>query len=66
MLLDNNLYVEIDKCVFDQKSVSFLEFIEDRKSIRMDSAKAEEIVDCPKPKIWKKTQQLLGLWNCYR
>jgi len=54
LLLENSLRVEIDKCFFDQKSVSFLGFIVDGNSIKMDPAKAKEIVHWPKPKIqWK-------------
>jgi len=61
LLLENDLCVEIDKCVFDQTSVSFLGFIVDGKTIRMDPNKAKAIVDWPRPKNQKETQQILGL-----
>jgi len=66
LLLENNICVEIDKCVFDQISVSFLGYIVDGKTIRMDPDKAKAIVDWPRLKNQKETQQILRLWNFYR
>lgn len=66
LLSENNMCVEIDKCHFDQAEAAFLGFIVNGKSIRMDPAKAQAIVDWPRPKNPKEVQQLLGLWNFYR
>jgi len=61
LLLQNEMCVEIDKCLFDQSSVSLLGFIVDGKTIKMDPEKARAIVEWPRPKNQKETQQILGL-----
>jgi hypothetical protein len=66
LLLENKMYVEIDKCVFEQKEASFLGFIVSGNSIRMNPAKAQDIVDWRRPKNQKEVHQILGLWNFYR
>jgi hypothetical protein len=66
LLLENQMCIEIDKCVFDAKRVKFLGFIVDGQSIRMDPDKAQAIVDWPALKNQKEVQQILGLWNFYR
>jgi len=66
LLLDNEMCVEIDKCVFEQTEAVFLAFIVSGKNIRMDPAKAQDIVDWPRPKNQKEVQQILRLWNFYR
>jgi len=60
------MWVKIDKCVFEQTEASFLGFIVSGQSIRMDPAKAQDIVDWPRPNNQKEVQQILGLWNFYR
>jgi len=66
LLLENQMCVEIEKCVFKQTEVVFLGFIVSGKDITMDPVKAQDIVDWPRPKIQKEVQQILGLWNFYR
>jgi len=66
LLMDNNMCVEIDKCVFDAEEVPFLGFIVSGKALKMDSAKAKAIVNWPRPTNKKEVQQILGLWNFYR
>jgi len=53
--------VESNKCVFDQKETSFVGFIVRGQSLRMDSSKAQDMVDWPRSKNQKETQQILGL-----
>jgi len=65
LLLENQMCVEIDKCVFVQKEPSFLGFIVSGQDLRMDPAKVQDIVDWPRPKNQKEVQQILGLWNFY-
>jgi len=65
VLLENQMCVELDKCVFEQTEASFLGFIVSGKTIQMDPAKAQDIVDWPRPKNQKEVQQVLGLWNLY-
>jgi len=65
LLMDNNMCVEIDECVFDAKEVPFLGFIVGGTGIRMDPEKAKAIVDWLTPTNKQEVQQLLGLWNFY-
>lgn len=66
LLLENQMCVKINTCVFEQMEASFLGFIISGQSIRMDPAKARDTVDCPRPKNQAQVQQILGLWNFYR
>jgi len=66
LLMDNNLCIEIDKCVFDASERAFLGFIVSGTGLKMDPEKAKAIVDWPRPMSRKEVQQLLGLWNFYR
>jgi hypothetical protein len=47
--LENQMCVEIDKCVFKQTEPSFLGFSVSGQSVRMDPAKAQGIVNWPRP-----------------
>jgi transposase InsO family protein len=66
LLMDNQLCIEIDKCVFDAERMPFLGFIVSGVGLEMDPEKAKAIVDWPRPTSRKEVQQLLGLWNFYR
>jgi len=65
LVLENDMCDKIDKCVFDETSVSFLEFIVAGNTIRMHRVNAKAIVDWPRPKNQNETQQILGLWTFY-
>jgi len=66
LLMDNDMCVEKDKCIFDTSETTFLGFIVSGSRLRMDPEKARAIVDWPRPTSRKEVQQLLGLWNFYR
>ena len=66
LLMDNNMCIEIDKCVFDASQTTFLGIIVSGSGLLMDPGKARAIVDWPRPTSRKEVQQLLGLWNFYR
>jgi len=66
LLMDNNMCVEIDKCVFNASETTFLGFVVSGSGLQMDPEKARAIVDWPRPTSRKEVQQLLGLWNFYR
>jgi len=66
LLMDNNMCIEIDKCVFEASETTFLGFIVSGSGLRMDPEKARAIVDWPRPMSRKEVQQLLGLWKFYR
>jgi len=59
---------KIDKCVFEQSEESFLGFIVSGQSIQMDPAKAQDIVDWPRPtnhisrKIFSSGKMALSEW----
>jgi hypothetical protein len=66
LLTENKMCLEIDKCVFDAKEVTYLGFIVNGEELKTDPKKAEDIVNWPRPTNQKEVQQLLGLWNFYR
>jgi len=65
LLMDNNMCVEIDKCIFDASETTLLGFIVSGSGLKMDPEKAKAIVNWPRPTTRKEVQQLLGLWNFY-
>jgi hypothetical protein len=48
--------LEIQKCLFDTQEVSYLGFIVNRKDLKMDPKKAEDIVNWPSPTNQKEVQ----------
>jgi len=66
LLMDNNMCIEIDKCVFGITKTTFLGIVVSGKGLRMDPEKAKALVDWPRPKSRTEVQHLLGLWNFYR
>jgi hypothetical protein len=54
LLLKNQMCIDIDQCVFEQKEASFFGFIVSGQDIRMDPAKAQDIVHWPRPKNQKE------------
>jgi len=64
--MDNNMCIEIDKCVFDVSETLFLGFIVCRTGPQLGPDKAKAIVDWPRPTSRKEVQQLLGFWNFYQ
>lgn len=65
-LLDNQLYVKAEKCVFHVNKVSFLGFIIEEDSIKMDPSKVSAVANWPTPSCKKQVQQFLGFANFYR
>jgi hypothetical protein len=57
LLIDNNLCIEIDKCIFDAEQTQFLGFIVNGSDLRMDPEKAQAIVNWPRPTSRKEVQQ---------
>jgi len=66
LLMDNDMCIDIDKCVFHGSQTTFLGIIVSGSGLQMDPEKARAIVDWPRPTSRKEVQQLLGLWNFYR
>ncbi|KAI2644146.1 Transposon Tf2-6 polyprotein [Labeo rohita] len=65
-LLENQLYVKAEKCVFHAKSVLFLGHIISAEGIKADPAKVRAVAEWPTPDSWKALQRFLGFANFYR
>uniref|UniRef100_A0AAQ4QDM9 Gypsy retrotransposon integrase-like protein 1 n=1 Tax=Gasterosteus aculeatus aculeatus TaxID=481459 RepID=A0AAQ4QDM9_GASAC len=65
-LLENQLFVKAEKCVFHAPEVSFLGFIVSSGSVRMDPAKVSAVAEWPQPGTRKQLQRFLGFANFYR
>ncbi len=65
-LLENQLYVKIEKSEFHADTVSFLGFIIAPGKMQMDPAKVCAVAQWPTPDSRKKVQQFLGFANFYR
>ena len=48
-LMQNELYVEKEKCDLTQTEIKFLDHLISKSQIRMDGAKVVTILDCPAP-----------------
>jgi len=60
LLMEKDICIKIDKCVFDAPEVTFLGFVVSGSGLRMDSQKARAFVNWPKPTSRKEVQQPLG------
>ncbi len=65
-LLENGLFVKVEKCAFHAKSVPFLGYIISSEGTRMDPDKVRAVVDWPTPDSCKALQRFLGFANFYR
>jgi len=65
-LLENNLYVKLEKCEFDKSETTFLGYVLSRDGLKMDKEKVKAILDWPIPTNVKEVQSFIGLCNYYR
>ncbi|MBW0593319.1 hypothetical protein O181_133034, partial [Austropuccinia psidii MF-1] len=65
-LRDNNMFAKASKCIFHASSVEYLGYVVSSDGLKMDSSKAEKILNWPQPKIIKALQSFLGFANFYR
>ena len=65
-LLENNLYVKLEKCEFDVSETAFLGYIISKDGLKVDPSKIEAILDWPIPTTVKEVQSFIGLCNYYR
>jgi len=65
-LLDNNLYVKLEKCEFDVEKTTFLGYVISKDGLEMDKEKVKAVLDWPIPKNVKEIQSFIGLCNYYR
>jgi hypothetical protein len=66
ILLDNNLSLKLEKCVFEVEEVEYLGVIIAHGTVRMDPKKVEAVASWPTPRNKKDVQQFLGFVNFYR
>ncbi|MGD0511542.1 MAG: reverse transcriptase family protein, partial [Candidatus Micrarchaeaceae archaeon] len=65
-LLQHDLYLKPEKCVFAQTTIEYLGIIISEGQIAMDPAKVMGITDWPTPRTVKHVQAFLGFCNFYR
>jgi len=65
-LLENNLYVKLEKCEFDKSETTFLGYVLSKDGLKMDKEKVKAILDWPVPTNVKEVQSFIGLCNYYR
>jgi len=64
-LVENDLYVKLEKCKWKVREVGFLEVVIGPEGIKMKEDKVKEVLDWPTPKCVKDVQKFLGLANYY-
>ena len=65
-LLENKLFVKVEKCKFHVDSVDFLGYIIEQGQVRTDPEKVQAVAQWPKPSTRKQLQRFLGFANFYR
>jgi len=65
-LLENNLYIKLEKYEFDVTETTFLGYILSKDGLKVDSEKVKAILDWPVPSNVKEIQSFIGLCNYYR
>ena len=65
-LLENNLYIKLEKCKFDVTETTFLGYILSKDGLKVDPEKVKAILDWPVPSNVKEIQSFIGLCNYYR
>jgi hypothetical protein len=65
-LRDAGLYAKLEKCVFYQPQVEFLDYIISKEGLFMDSKKIQTIMEWRKLKAARDVQCFLGFANFYR
>ncbi|MBW0559461.1 hypothetical protein O181_099176 [Austropuccinia psidii MF-1] len=65
ILRDNSLFAKASKCVFHTSSVQYLGYVVSSEGLKMDSSKAQQILNWPQPKNMKAIQSFLGVANFY-
>ncbi|KAI4879196.1 hypothetical protein NFI96_009427 [Prochilodus magdalenae] len=66
LLLENHLYVKLEKSQFHVPSVQFLGFVVSRGSLAVDPSKLKAVAEWPRPTSLRLVQRFLGFANFYR
>jgi len=65
-LEENDLYVKLEKCVWNARKIGFLKVVIRPNGMEIETEKVEEVLGWPKPKNVKDVRKFLGLANYYR
>ena len=65
-LVENNLYVKLEKCKWKVREVGFLGVVIGLKGIKIEKEKVKGVLDWPTSKRVKGIQKFLGLANYYQ
>ncbi len=65
-LLENQLYVKVEKCIFHSDSVPFLGQIISAEGVKVDPTKVRAVSEWPVPDSRRALQRFLGFANFYR
>jgi hypothetical protein len=64
-LLENQLFVQVEKCEFHRSTISFLGYIIAAGHIQMNPDKLRAVVDWPQPTSRVQLQSFLGFAHFY-
>ena len=64
-LVENNLYIKLEKCKWKVKKVGFFGIVIEPEGIKIEEEKVKDVLDWPTPKYVKNMQKFLGLANYY-
>jgi len=64
-LVENNLYIKLEKCKWKIRKVGFLEVVIGPERIKIEEKKEKDVLDWPIPKGVKNIQKFLRLVNYY-
>jgi hypothetical protein len=65
ILKDNDLYLKLEKCEFEQTKIKYLGLIISENHVEMDKVKVQGVLDWPTPQKVKDVQAFLGFANFY-
>ena len=65
-LLEHQLFLKAEKCLFHQSSMSFLGYVLSSEGVRMNEEKVRAVLDWSNPRTTKELQRFLGFSNFYR
>ncbi len=65
-LEQNDLYLKLEKCDFEQKEIDYLGVIVGNGKLQMDPKKLKGVADWPKPNTPTEIRKFLGFTGYYR